>query len=166
EDIYYDDENGYFQVDYSENLNVDLFYMGGTGDYSQTDFQQMIGQVLEIVPPIIQNQWAVEGFTINEEFSTWREIDQYRKIANILMVSEDFEDGEFGGLSKVYLYLTILMSHDKSFMSVASFCMSDEQLSNAATNGVDCLNYTSDDCDYFESLIKVFCAAHLTTFAY
>jgi len=164
--FYYDEENGYFQVDYSENLNVDLFYMGVTGDYSQTDFQQMIGQVLEIVPPIIQNQWAVEGFTINEEFSTWREIDQYRKIANILMVSEDFEDGEFGGLSKVYLYLTILMSHDKSFMSVASFCMSDEQLSNAATNGVDCLNYTSDDCDYFESLIKVFCAAHLTTFAY
>jgi hypothetical protein len=166
ENIYYNDEIGYYQVDYIGNPNVDLFYIGGTGDYSQTDFEQMIASVLEVVPPLIQDQWAVGGFTIDQEFSSWMEIDQYRKMANILMVSEGFEDAEFGGLSNVYLYLTLLMSHDKSFMSVASFCMSEAQLNFAAVNGVDCLNYTSDDCDYFESLIKVFCAAHLTTFAY
>lgn len=166
EQLDYNEEFGYYQVDYSNNPNVDLFYLGGTGDFSQTDFEQVIEQVLSVVPPMIQDEWAVGGFTIDQEFSSWREIDQYRKMANILMVSEAFEDEEFGGLSKVYLYLTLLMSHDKSFMSVASFCMSDAQLNNAAANGVDCIKYTSADCDYFESLIKVFCAAHLTTFAY
>ena len=166
EDFYYDADSGDFHVNYQANPNVDLIYMGVAGDYSQTDFDTVIQDVLIWVPPIIQRVWAVEQFTINQDFSHWIEVEGNRKIANILMVSEDFEDPEFTGSSNIYLYITLLMGDDKAFMAIASYCMSDTQLLNAQQYGLDCLTYTSDDCDYFESLIKVFCAAHLTTFAY
>jgi hypothetical protein len=166
EDFLYDTATGYFKVDYESNPNVDLIYMGVAGDYSQTDFQEAINNILISVPPLIQDEWAVENFTVDYDFSHQVELEGGRKIANILMVSEDFDDPQFGGNSKVYLYITLLMSNDKAFMAVASFCMSDEKLNSAMQNGLDCLNYTSEDCDYFDSLIKVFCAAHLTTFAY
>jgi hypothetical protein len=166
EEVYYDSDQEIFQVDYSENPNVDLFYLGWSDDFSNTDFEQLIAVVLESVPPMIQDEWDVQQFSIDQEFSNWTQIDENRKIAHILMISEDFDDPEFGGLSRVYLYLTILMSYDKTFMGVASFSMSDAILGNATANGVDCENYSSDECDYFENMIKVFGAAHLTTFAY
>jgi len=60
------------------------------------------------------------------------------------------------------------MGGDKSFISVASFVMSDEKLKEAETYGVNCTNPTNlnPDCDYFTALVKVFSAAHLTTFAW
>jgi hypothetical protein len=166
EHFYYNEEKDYFQVDYENNTNVDLFYLGWPEDNSQSDFQEAIAGVLEFVPPIVKEIWAVEEFSLDEDFSTWREIDENRKIANILLISEKFEDAEFGGESQVYLYITLLMSYDKSFVGIASFCMSDEQLNYAATNGVDCENYSSEECDYFENMIKVFSASHLTSFSY
>lgn len=166
EDVSYNPDQQIFQVDYNDNPNVDLFYLGWSDDFSNADFAQLIGEVLNYVPPMIQDEWEVQHFDIAQDFSSMTQIDENRKIANILMISEDFEDAEFTGFSRVYLYLTILMSRDKTFMGVASFCMSDAMLENAKANGLDCENYSSDECDYFENMIKVFCAAHLTTFAY
>jgi hypothetical protein len=165
EEFYYDNKNEYFQVNYDDNPNVDLFYIGWAADNSQTDFQALIPEVLDYVRPMIQDEWAVENFTINQDFSNWHEVDENRKIAHILMVSEDFDNADFGS-GNVYLYVTLLMSYDKSFIGIASFWMSNETLNNASVNGLDCYGSYSGDCAYFESLIKVFCAAHLTTFAY
>ncbi len=166
ERLFYNEEKDYFQVDYENNTNVDLFYVGWPTDNSESDFQEAIAGVLEVVPPIVEEIWAVGNFTVDQDFSVWREIDENRKIANILLISEKFEDAEFGGQSQVYLYITLLMSYDKSFIGIASFCMSDEQLNYAATNGVDCENYSPEECDYFENMIKVFSASHLTSFSY
>jgi len=60
------------------------------------------------------------------------------------------------------------MGSDKSFISVASFVMSDEKLKYAEDNGLNCYGKGEDneDCAYFNSLVKVFAAAHLTTFAW
>jgi hypothetical protein len=164
--FYYDADKGHLQVDYSDDLNFDLFYLGGTQDNSDLDFEQLIDEVIEVVPPYVQETWAVETFTVNYDFSEWRELDYDRKIAKILMVSEDFYDEEFGGISNVFLYMTVLVSYDKYFISVASFCMSNAKLDYALENGVDCVYDFTDDCTYFENMIKVFGAAHLTNFAY
>lgn len=167
EDFYYDENTGFFQVDYSHTANVDLFYLGWAEDNSESDFEELVDAVMLEVPPLIQDQWAVEGFTVIDDFSELRTIDEDRKLANILLVSEEFEDAEFGGLSTVYLYMTVLVSWDKSFISVASFCMSNAQLDNANENGVDCIdNYVQEHCDYFEDMVKVFSAVQLTNFAY
>lgn len=167
EQFYYDAENQFFQVNYDNNPDVDLFYIGWAADNSETDFQALIPEVLDFVRPMIQDEWAVENFTINQDFSNWHDVDGNRKIAHILLISEDFNDEE-NGSGNVYMYVTLLMSYDKSFMGVASFWMSNETLNNAANteNGLDCYDSYSGECAYFESIIKVFCAAHLTTFAY
>lgn len=166
EELYYDAENGFFQVNYDENPNVDLFYMGWAADNSQTDFEALIPEVIDYLRPIIQDQWSVENFTINQDFSQWRQVDENRNLANILLVSENILD-ENGSSNNVYLYITLLTSYDKSFIGVSSFWMSDDQLNFAAANYLDCNKGDfPDDCAYFESIIKVFCAAHLTTFAY
>lgn len=167
-ELYYDDEAGIIQVDYSMNNNVDLFYLGWAGDNSQTDFELFQQEVINSITPYIENLWGVSEFQVNRDFSYWMEMENDRKIAYILLDSEDFEDPEFGGLSYVYLYITALMSNDKSFISVASFVMSDEQLNNANQFGLDCLGQGDEnaDCAYFNSLVKVFSAAHLSTFAW
>jgi hypothetical protein len=150
------------------NNNVDLFYLGWAGDNTQADFELFQQEVIKYITPYIENLWSVSKFKVNQEFSYWMEMENDRKIANILLDSEYFEDPEFGGLSNVYLYITVLMSNDKSFISVASFVMSDEQLKNADQFGLDCLGQGdhNTNCAYFNSLVKVFSAAHLTTFAW
>ncbi len=167
-ELYYDDETGILQVDYSMNNNVDLFYLGWAGDNTQTDFELFQQEVINYITPYIENLWGVSKFKVNQEFSYWMEMENDRKIANILLDSEYFEDPEFGGLSNVYLYITVLMSNDKSFISVASFVMSDEQLKNADQFGLNCLGQGDENtnCAYFNSLVKVFSAAHLSTFAW
>jgi hypothetical protein len=168
DEIYYDENSGIFQVNYDENPDIDLFFMGYADVYSLADLDSEISEVFSWLPAEMAKYWNVGGFTINEAYSSFNETEDGRKIAYILMASEqvEYEPGRF---STINLYVAILMSPEKTFISVASYKLEHDYFEIAKDyGGVDCINWSGNPelCDYFESLFKVFCAAHLTTFAY
>jgi len=165
--LYFDEKDKHFQADNSQTKNVHLVFNGVTDDFSQTTIEDQLDATFEWLIDSMAVYWHVKSFSIDDDYTYILPYDENRKIAYVLMKSEPFADAEFGGFSTVYLYVTLLMTEEKSFMSVASYKMANEKINAAQLNGLDCLNISStDDCKYFESLIEVFCAAHLTTFAF
>ena len=112
--------------------------------------------------------YGISGFTTDEDYSYWlEEFEGGRKIAWISMVGNEPLFAADGSTNAVGLYLTLLMSQDKTFLAVSSYLLPVELLQYTSKYGIDCVNPVYyDQCEYFESLIKVLCAAHLTTFAY
>lgn len=166
-ELYYDASGGYFAVNFSSNSMVGLMYYGSMADYSYTNFEDLTVEVQEWVNTYITQIYGVSGFTTDEDYSYWLEFEGGRKIAWISMMGNEPLYAADGSTHVIGLYLTLLMSKEKTFLAVSSYFLPVELLQYAQTYGIDCVNpIYYEQCEYFESLIKVFCAAHLTTFAY
>jgi hypothetical protein len=166
-ELYYDTESGYFITNYNESSMVGLMYYGSKADYSTTNFEDLTGEIQDWVNTSIAQIYGVSGFTTDNDYSYWLDFEGGRKIAWISMLGNEALTGADGSTQAVGLYLTLLMTNDKTFLAVSSYLLPVELLQYAKENGLDCVNpQYYEQCEYFESLIKVFCAAHLTTFAY
>lgn len=166
-ELYYDTPGGYFAVNFTVNSMVGLMYYGAMADYSYTNFEDLTVEIQKWVNTYIIQIYGVSGFTTDEDYSYWLEFDDGRKIAWISMMGNEPLYAADGSTHVIGLYLTLLMSDEKTFLAVSSYFLPVELLQYAQEYGLDCVNpLYPEQCDYFESLIKVFCAAHLTTFAY
>jgi hypothetical protein len=176
EKLYYHKEDNHFQVDSSETKDVNILFNGLTGDFANQSIEKELDLTYRWLLDSMQVYWNVKEFTIDEDFTRIYNMydnpdityDDNRKVANVLMSSEPIMDAELGGLCTVYLYVTMIMSPEKSFMSVASYKISNDRVNKAKTERVDCYDSASQekDCQYFQTFIKAFCSAHLTTFAF
>lgn len=165
--LYYDPAQGYFAARFPGNSAVGLLYFGDRDDYSYTDFNELTTQVQDWVNTDIAGAYGISGFDTDEDYSYWIEYEGGRKIAWISMSGNDPVYADDGSAHVVGLYLTLLMTHDKSLLAVSSFVLPAMLIEDSAMNGLDCRNARNHDrCEFFESLVRVFCAAHLTTFAY
>ncbi len=166
-DLYYDENSGYFTAEYPETSMVGLVYYGSIDDNSYTSFEDVTVELQDWVNSTMSASYGISGFTTDEEYSYWNEYEDGRKIAWISMSGNDPVMGIDGSTNAIGMYLTLLMSQEKTFLAVSTFLLPVELITYSSAYGLDCINpQYYEQCEYFESLIKVFCAAHLTTFAY
>jgi hypothetical protein len=167
QELYYDDANGYFSVNYPQTSMVGLMYYGEVADNTYTGFEDLTLGIQEWVNSSFPSYFGISGFTLDEEYSYWQEYDDGKKIAYISMMGNETIIGADGSTNAVGLYITLLMSQEKTFLAASYYYIPVELLQFTINNGLDCVNpQYYEQCEYFESLVKVFCASHLTTFAY
>jgi hypothetical protein len=166
-ELYYDADGGYFAVNFPGSNMVGLMYFGSKADYSTTNFEDLTAEVQLWVNTTIAQLYGVSGFTTDNDYSYWLDFEGGRKIAWISMMGNEPLVAADGSTQVIGLYITLLMSDEKTFLALSSYLLPVELLQYAQQYGLDCVNpQYYEQCEYFESLIKVFCAAHLTTFAY
>jgi hypothetical protein len=166
--LYYDAINESFNVSFPGNDYIGLSYAGVKDDFSTTDFEDVMVEVQEYVNYHLAAAFQISGFVMDEEYSYWLEFDDNRKIAWLSSTGNEPVYDAVGNVYAVGIYLTLLMSNEKTFMAISTYIVPVEMLTYTATYGLDC-NYPGmnwQQCEYFNSLFKVFSAAHLTTFAW
>lgn len=166
--LYYDAINGSFNVSLPGNDYIGLSYAGVKDDFSATDFEDVMVEVQEYVNNNLAATFKISGFTMDEEYSYWLEFDDDRKIAWISSSGNEPVYDAYGNVYAVGVYLTLLMTDEKTFMAISTYIVPVELLTNTVVYGLDC-TYPGmywQECEYFNSLFKVFSAAHLTTFAW
>ena len=166
-ELTYDNTSGFFVTNFNANSMVGLMYYGAISDNSYTDFEEVTVEVQNWVNTYITTYYGISGFTTDTDYSYWLEFEGGRKIAWISMMGNEALYAADGSSNVLGLYLTLLMSNEKTFLAISSYFIPVELLQYTSEYGIDCVNpIYQEQCEYFESLIKVFCAAHLTTFAY
>lgn len=166
-DLYYDQAGGYFAARFPDDAMVGLMYYGDMADYSYTNFDDLTMQVHDWVNTYISVYYGISGFQTDEDYSYWLEYEGGRKIAWISMMGNEPVFAMDGSANVIGLYLALLMTDDKTLLAISSYYIPVALMEYAAMYGLDCINpIYPEQCEYFESLVKVFCAAHLTTFSY
>lgn len=157
-----------FQVVNPDNNDMQLYFYGVQNDFSQTNFEELLAQIGEIINQNFAARFGVSGFTIDTEYSVWDEYQEVRKIAWILSLGNEYLMGQDGLQYGLYVYMTILMTEEKTFMAIATIPVPVEMEALAISTGIDCNNpgIFSEYCDYFNKMFKTFSAAHLVNFAY
>jgi len=169
EELIYNQEDDAFQVTSGIDDGINLFHIGLKDDFSETDFEDIRSTVGEMINTLFAESYGLSGFQIDEEYSYSLDFGQDQKIAWILSSGNEEITGEDGLTYVVWVYMTILMSSEKTFMSVATIPIPAEFIELTATlGGVDCTNpgIYAQQCDYMAKVFKTFSATHLTTFAY
>ncbi|SHM99023.1 Trypsin-like peptidase domain-containing protein [Cyclobacterium lianum] len=157
-----------FQVTNFEGNDMQLYFYGMQSDFSQTDFEELLVLMGEIINQNFAYRYGMSGFTVDEEYSTWDEFEGGRKVAWILSLGNEYLMGQDGLQYGFYVYMTLLMTEEKTFMSIATIPVPVEMLNLAMTYGLDCNNpgMYAAYCSYFNQMFQTFAAAHLVNFAY
>ncbi|AEL26417.1 S1 family peptidase [Cyclobacterium marinum] len=157
-----------FQAINPDNNDMQLYFYGVQNDFSQTNFEDLMVAVGEIINQNFVMRFGVSGFTIDTDYSLWNEFDGGRKIAWILSLGNEYLMGQDGLQYGLYVYMTLLMTEEKTFMSIATIPIPAEVVAFAISTGMDCNNpgMFAEYCDYFNKVFKTFSAAHLLNFAY
>jgi hypothetical protein len=173
--LYFHGADNHFEVDTIEGRNVNILFNGLTGDFSQLSISGELDLTFRWLLDSMQTYWNVSNFEIDDNFTSIYNMydnpnisdDDHRKVANVLMKSEPKVEKD-GGIYTVYLYVTMVMAQEKKFISIASYKISNDKLNHAKETGVNCSDnqILGSDCEYFQTFIKAFCSAHLTTFAF
>ncbi len=166
--LLFNPEEEAFQVENADGNDMHLFFYGMQSDFSQTDFEELLFSIGDIINEDFALRYGMSGFTIDEEYSYWDEFEGNRKVAWILSLGNENLIGEDGLEYALYMYMTLLMNEDKSFLSIATIPIPVELVEMAMTYGLDCNNpgLYGEYCRYFNQVFQTFAAAHLTSFAY
>ena len=169
QEIYFNEADETFEVDLSDYPAGDFFslvYGGLQEDFSGVRPVDVVNSVIGEIELALGSQ--VGGFLVDEEYSYNLEIDENNFIAWIMMGGNQPFYDEYGNVYSLLLYMTIIVRPDQAFYSVASIIGPVGMLNYAMSTGIDCISYYdhyADYCDYFESLMHIMSAAHLTTMA-
>lgn len=157
-----------FQVTNPDGNDMQLFFYGMQSDFSETDFEELLLLMGDIIDQEFAMRYGMSGFTVDEEYSYWDEFEGGRKVAWILSMGNEYLMGEDGLQYAFYMYTTLLMTEEKTFLSLATIPLPVEMMELAMTFGLDCNNpgIYGEYCSYFNQVFQTFAAAHLTTFAY
>ncbi len=172
-DLNYDPEDGSFAADLSSYGEVgsyffELIYGGYLDDEAYyDDIDMATDELLAVLDETFGA--AVNGFVEDEDYSYVMDLDENQSIAYILYKGvNNFLDEDENELA-LQFYLTVLFEDHKIFFTLASITMPVYQLNEAIQTGIDCVDdyneNTQDYCDYFEMMMRVVGASHLTTFA-
>ncbi|AKP52013.1 S1 family peptidase [Cyclobacterium amurskyense] len=157
-----------FQVINPDNNDMQLYFYGVQNDFTQTNFEDLLMSVGQIINQNFSMRYGVSGFTIDTDYSVWDEYQGGRKIAWILSLGNEYLMGQDGLQYGLYVYITLLMTEEKTFMAIATIPVPVEMVALAISTGIDCNNpgIFSEYCIYFNKMFKTFSAAHLVNFAY
>lgn len=163
-------ESGSFVVDMSDYNLSDYFVLEYVGLHDTETALSDIDDAIDLVDGIIEISYgaAVGGFTIDEDYSYTLTAPDQSQVAYLFYQGNNNYYDEYENEYNLVVYLTILLQDSKVFYSIATISMPVAGLSAAMSSGIDCVDYydiTSDECDYFEMLMRVVAATHLTTFA-
>jgi hypothetical protein len=168
--LVYQPESGSYVVDLS-NYNLSQFFMlEYVGVHDTEAALSDINDAITLVEGIIELAYgdAVGGVTADENYSYTLTDDDQSQMAYLLYQGNENYDEDDGTESSLMIYLTVLLQDSKVFYSIATISMPVAELSEAMSTGIDCVDYyndNSDECDYFEMLMRVVASTHLTTFA-
>lgn len=169
QELIYSMEEEAFQVVSDIDDGMNIYHIGIKNDFSETDFDELLVTVGELINTNFAERYGLSGFTIDEEYSYTLDFGPDRKIAWVLSAANEGITGQDGLTYVVYVYMTVLMSSEKTFMSVATIPIPAEFIVLTATlGGLDCNNpgMYAQQCEYMAKVFKTFSATHLTTFAY
>ncbi len=157
-----------FQVVNTDGNDMQLYFYGVQNDFSETDFEELLLVMGEVINQNFAYRYGMSGFTVDEEYSVWDEFDGGRKVAWILSLGNEYLMGQDGLQYAFYVYMTLLMTEEKTFMAIATIPIPVEMLAMALTYGLDCNNpgIYAEYCTYFNQVFQTFSAAHLANFAY
>jgi hypothetical protein len=167
--LIYSDEEEAFQVISDIDDGMNIYHIGVKDDFSETDFEELLETVGDMINTNFAGRYGLSGFTIDEEYSYTLDFGPDRKIAWVLSAANEGITGADGLTYVVYVYMTVLMSSEKTFMSVATIPIPAEFVVLTATlGGLDCNSpgMYAQQCEYMAKVFKTFSATHLTTFAY
>ena len=167
-DLIYNQAEEAFEVVGEQQNDLKLYYAGLKDDFSATNFEEVLYAVSNYVSSNIAVRYGLSGFTYDEDYSDMQSFGDNRQIAWILSSGNEPLVGNDGLTYVMFLYITILMSSDKTFMSIATIPIPAEFIMLTRNYGLDCNNpgMFGEQCGYFNNVFKTFSAAHLTTFAY
>jgi hypothetical protein len=169
QELIYSNQEEAFQVVSQIDDGMNIYHIGMKDDFSETDFDELLLTVGELINTNFAERYGLSGFTIDEEYSYTLDFGPDRKIAWVLSAANEGITGQDGLTYVVYVYMTVLMSSEKTFMSVATIPIPAEFIVLTATlGGLDCNNpgMYAQQCEYMAKVFKTFSATHLTTFAY
>ncbi|MBX7108027.1 MAG: serine protease [Chitinophagales bacterium] len=182
-DIYQDIRNGFmlalpsgtmlsYDADY-DLFSVDLrnFPDGEYFDLYYYMVQHEGNPVGEVVDNINENFGAdVHGLTIDSRYTKAYQLnDEWRIDYLLLNGNQEYNDEDLGPVTTSF-YLNVISNEKVVFYSLAICYVptSRNDINTAYQKGIDCVsNYdaSANTCDYFESLMQIIAAAHLTTLA-
>ena len=169
QELIYSNEEEAFQVVSGIDDGFNIYHIGLKDDFSETDFDELLTSVGALINANFAERYGLSGFTIDEEYSYTLDFGPDRKIAWVLSAANEGITGQDGLTYVVYVYMTVLMSSEKTFMSIATIPIPAEFIILTATlGGLDCTNpgIYGQQCGYMEKVFETFSATHLTTFAY
>lgn len=156
--IYGDNQSYYFGLIYGGYLDEEAYY---------EDIDMAIDEMLIVLNATYGG--AVNGFVEDPDYSYILEVDDNRDAAYILYKGVNNFLDNVGNELALQFYLTVLFEDNKIFFTLATITMPVYQLSVASQYGINCVNNYNENneayCEYFEMMMRVVGASHLTTFA-
>ncbi len=169
-ELIYDANLDVFNTDLSNYGNSEYFgiqYAGYTDEYGL--IQSIEDAMILIVSQLdISYGQLTGGLKIDEDYTYTIPVDNNREIGYMLCSGNNFFPDNFGKQYDLQLYLTILRDQNRVFYSMATISLPVYDLAPAFQSGIDCEdNYdkAADYCDFFEQMMRIVAATHLTTFA-
>jgi hypothetical protein len=168
--LVYQPESGSYVVDMSDYNLHQYFMLEYVGVHDTEATFSDIDDAIALVDDIIESSYGttVGGFTFDDDYSYTLTDDDQSQVAYLLLQGNNNYFDDAGAESSLMVYLTVLLQDSKVFYSIATISMPVDALSEAMSTGIDCVDYydsNSDECDYFEMLMRVVASTHLTTFA-
>lgn len=157
----------YFRADFDDGY-TSLIYSAAKGDYNGVHINDILEDLINPLLVSYQTNYGV-NMEMDSERSYFIEVDDHHQIAYLSLDSDQPYVDEGGYQNMITAYISVLLSNDKVFVSLASATLPLVTFQSILdAGGLDCVDYYSDNeeiCDYFENIMWVFSSAHLTTFA-
>jgi len=168
--LIYNAELDVFNADLSNYGYTDYFgieYAGYTDEYGI--IQNIEDAMILIVDQLSLTYGAITGgLEVDEDYTYTIEVDSDKEVGYILCSGSNYFPDNAGNPYDLKLYLTILRDKNRIFYSMASMSLPVNDLAPAFEYGIDCEdNYenAATYCDFFEQMMRMVAATHLTTFA-
>lgn len=166
--LYYNPAEEAFQVSGANGSDMQVYFYGVQDDFSSVNFEELLLLMGETINQNFAARYGMSGFTVDQEYSVWNEFEGGRKVAWILSLGNEYLMGQDGLQYGLYVYTTLLLTEEKTFIAIATIPVPVEMLALALTTGLDCNNpgIYAEYCTYFNKVFQTFAATHLTNFAY
>jgi hypothetical protein len=169
QNLVYTEEDEVFEVISDDDDGISITHFGIKDDFSETDFDEILTTLGDLINTDLAESFEISGFTIDNEYSYSLDFGSDRKVAWILSTSNESYTDEDGLTYEIYVYMTVLMGSDKTFISMASIPVPTEFIELAGEiEQINCNDpgEYSQYCEFMAKVFKTFSATHLTTFAY
>lgn len=169
QNLVYSEEDEVFEVISEDDDGISIIHFGIKDDFSETDFADVLTTLRDLINTDLAESFEISGFTIDNEYSYSSDFGSDRKVAWILSTSNESYTDEDGLTYEIYVYMTVLMGSDKTFISMASIPVPTEFIELAGEiEQINCNDpgEYSQYCEFMAKVFKTFSATHLTTFAY
>jgi hypothetical protein len=169
QNLVYSEEDEVFEVISDDDDGISITHFGIKDDFSETDFDEILTTLGDLINTDLAESFEISGFTIDNEYSYSLDFGSDRKVAWILSTSDESYTDEEGHTYEIFVYMTVLMGSEKTFISMASIPIPTDIIEMAGEiDQIDCNDpgEYSEYCEYIAKIFKIFSATHLTTFAY